>query len=403
MRRFLLCLAPILLVCVNAGAEPKEERKVNCVYPGEVFQNALGDFATQLGYTLELGEYEDTWELEQPIWVHAKGVPATRAAEMISASGGLRVDLSATARTISLSEFDDDRLPATEVRSFKVEKLVREFLGYQKRYGRVRVGEEAPDLTYRPSGTEELRDAVEEILRLTETGGGGSALGMRLVYSRDATDIAKIAELLKLLEAPGESEALRQDRDNRAHMQSLRSEFAGADQLVSAVLWQLFKDARIPVYIDHSVIEALDFEYDTTRVPLRKDRTHYDALVELAREQEFSVDSVNGALRLHSLDWMGSASYRVYDVSGLLAELETEYAALKTDGSLEEGYRGDLRTEGGVEVVVNALEQQLDNAGHAPLIRAYGSRIVVVGGIDIVDRAGSILTALGWNEGKEPK
>lgn len=402
MRRTLLCLPVLFLLCSHSAAEPKEERKVNCVYPGEAFQNALGDFASQLGYTLELGEFEDTWDVEQPIWVHAKGVTAARGAEMLGASGGMRVELDAAARTVSVSELDDERVPPTKVRAFKVDKLARAFIAYQKRYGLPAESEGDPDMTYRPSGTEELRDAVEDILQLTETGGGGSALGMRLVYSRTPDDLETIAELLKLLETPGESIALRQDRENRAQMQKLRSEFAGKDQLVSAVLWQLFKDAPIPVYLDHSAVGMFDLEYDTTRVSLRKDRTHYDALVELAREYEMSIDSVNGALRLHMLDWQGSASYCVYDVSALLEELEKEYEALKTEG-VEEGYRGDLRQEGGVEVIVDALSHQLENAGHAPLIREYGSRIVIVGGVDIIDRATEILTALGWNQGKEQK
>lgn len=402
MRRILMCLPLLLLMCVNVTAEPKKERKVNCVYPGEALQTALADFSTQLGYSLELGEFEDTWELEQPIWVHSKGVPANRAAEMIGASGGMRVELNPAARTVSVAELDDDRLPATKVKAFKVEKLARAFIAYQKRYTLAGDSEDKPDMTYRPSGTEELRDAVEEILQLTETGGGGSALGMRLVYSRTSEDLEMVGELLKLIESPGESSALREDRENRAQMQKLRSEFAGKDQMVSAVLWQLFKDAPVPVYLDHSVAGMFDFEYDTTRVSLRKDRTHYDALLELAREYEFSIDSVNGALRLHTLDWEGSASYRVYDTSALLEELEKEYEALKTEG-VEEGYRGDLRKEGGVEVIVDALAHQLENAGHAPLIRAYGSRIVVVGGVDVIDRAGEVLAALGWNEGKEPK
>ena len=401
MRRTALCLPLLILICTTSQAEPKLERKVNCVYPGEAFQNALNDFASQLGYTVQAVEFEDTWQLEQPIWVSAKGVSADHAAEMIGASGGLRVELNVGARTLTLSEFDEDRVPDTEVRSFKVDKLAHSFIAYQKRYTLQSEGEK-PDMTYRPSGTEELRDAIEEILQLTETGGGGSAIGMRLVYSRTGDDLETIAELLKLLESPGESKALRQDRENREHLSKLRSEFAGSDQLVSAVLWQLFKDVTVPVYLDHSVVSMFDFEYDTTQVVLSKDRTHYDALVEMAREQEFSLDTVNSALRLHALDWEGSTSYCVYDTSELLAELEKEYDALKTEG-VEQGYRGDLRQEGGVEVIVDALAHQLENAGHAPLIRAFGARIVVVGGVDVIDRASEILVALGWKEGKEQK
>ena len=42
MRRTLLCLPLLLQLCGTTDAEAHEERRVDCVYPGEGFLVALG-------------------------------------------------------------------------------------------------------------------------------------------------------------------------------------------------------------------------------------------------------------------------------------------------------------------------------------------------------------------------
>lgn len=216
--------------------------------------------------------------------------------------------------------------------------------------------------------------------------------------TRSVEDLDRIGELLRVMESAhgGESSQLQVDRAYRGKLAKLQSNFGGEGTLVSALLWQLFKDCDVPVYVDHAQMESFDLEYDTTAITLDNAHSHYDALLGLAREQGFFVDCKHGALRIHEDFFVGSSSFRVFDVSDVLAELEKDYADLKTDDKVHEGFHGDLRSEGGVQVIVDALSTQLDNAGFSPLLRAYGPRIAVVGGMDVVDRAAEILEAMGW-------
>ncbi|MCA8918076.1 MAG: hypothetical protein KDB68_01440 [Planctomycetes bacterium] len=404
----LALLAPLLCLFWQGEAQAETAKTVNCVYPGEVLASALADFSTQLGYRFEPGDYEDSFEIEQPIWVLAKDVKPELAARMIGASGGVQINLDDANRRITLTDLDSDEADARSVKGFKIDDLAAHFLAYQKRYGRVGDGTD-PDLLYRPTATEELRDAISEILRLEETeGGAGSAVGKRLIYTRSKTELAQISELIQLLgtAAGGESAALKLDRRNRDELRKLRSDFQPGDGLLSALLYQLFKDYSVPVYIDAGLMGQFDFQYDTTEVTLEATSTHFDALQALARENFFAVDSVGGALRLNQQDYAGSASYRVFDVSELLVELEQAYTELKTGEDVLEGFHGDLRSHGGVDVVIDALELQLESAGHSPLIRAYGALVVVVGGVDVVDAGVEVLEAMGWKQAEaneEPK
>ena len=394
-----LCVAASVLLacCVATHAEPRVERKVNCIYPGETLGSALGDLAGQLGFAFVPGEMADSLELDELIWVHAKGVSPERACTLIGASGGVSVKIDDTARQVTVAETEEAASEVAKVRAFKVDALCAQFNDYQKRYGLSEDDIAGLDV-YRPGASNDLRDAVAEILQLE--GAPGSAVGKRIVYTRGESELARIAELLKLLETSGESEALRLDREYTAMLTALKSDFRGEEMLISAMLWQLFKDCDAPVYIDSSLMQTLDLQYDTTSAGLTREQNHYEALLALAREHAFWVDSRHGALRLHEDVFEGASGYRVFDVSALLAELEKEYADMRT-GDVADGFQGNLRSEGGVQVVVSALALQLENAGYSPLIRAYGSRIVLVGGVETVDRAVEVLTAIGWTEEKK--
>ena len=392
-------LALLLVVFAHAPAGAEASKKVNCVYPGEALSSALTDLATQLGYEFNPADYEDSLDLDESIWVLAKDVEPEMAARMIGASGGIRVNLDAHNRRITLADPEDEVIAAPRVRGFDAAPHCKQYLEYQNKYGRKGAAE--PNQLYQPTATEELRDAVGEILRLEETeGGAGSAIGKRLVYTRSSIELDQIAELLHLLDAAGggESNALSVDRKNRETLRKLHSTFQPADGLLSALLYQLFKDCTAPVYVDSSIMSGLDLQYDSTEITLHEDESHYDALQALAREQYWTVDSVGGALRLNQQDYEGGASYRVFDAGQLLADLDKQYAELKTEYDVQDGFHGDLRSQGGIEVISDALELQLEAAGHSPLIRTFGSRLVVVGGVDVMDSAVEVLQAMGWKE-----
>jgi len=400
MSRLLLALslglATWLVAHSPARAEPKVERTVNCVYPAESLAGALTDLAAQLGYTFVPGDFADGFELDELIWVHARGVSPEAAAALIGASGGVRVGVDHANRSVTVASIDDAQPAAAVVRMFRVDAVTHRFVAYQKRYGAKLAAGATPEMFYQPTATQELQGAITEILQLE--GAPGSAVGKRLLYTRPEADLTRISELIALLDSPhgGESQALALDRDYRRRLAAAKSDFRGEEMSVSAMLWQLFKDVDFPVFIDNGLMQSLDFEFDTTNVGLTRERNHHEALLALAQEQDFAIDHRLGALRLHDEGYAGAAGYQVFEVGVLLAELEQEYAALKTAEELQDGFNGDLRSEGGVQVIVEALALQLENSGHAPLIRAYGSRIAVVGGVDVIDHAREVLEAIGW-------
>lgn len=392
----LLVAAGAVCTLSPARAEPKSERTVNCVYPGETLGGAIGDLATQLGYAFVPGELEDSYELGELIWVHARDVSLDAACVMISQSGGVGVHVDEANRRVTVTA-EAGVTDASRVRAFRVDALCAAHKEYEASYGFLEQDIDSAEV-YRASATDELIETIDAILQLA--GASASAVGKRLIYTRPAAELDRIAELLRLLEGHGESEALRLDREHRAKLSAHRSDFRSDEVLMSAVLWQLFKDYEAPVYIDHALMDAVDLESQTTEVALTREKTHYDALLALAREQEFAIDSRNGALRLHADSFEGASGYRVFDVSALLAELEKEYADLRT-GDAADGFSGDLRSEGGAMVIVDALAVQLENAGYSPLVCSFGARVVVVGGVEIVGHAAEVLTAIGWTEEKK--
>jgi hypothetical protein len=379
----------------------ESEVSVNCVYPGELLGKALGDFATQLGYSFEPAEDSEV-DLEEPIWVLARGVSPSTAVDLIQASGGVYVRVDHDARRVEVFEEPPEGAQESRVVAYDVSKQVDAYVEYLERFGEPAEEGTSGALT----GTEQLQSVVEEVLSAESMQHQpGSPVGKKLVYTCPVEHHELTGELLDLIGSTsgGESATLKQDRKLRAKLAAMKSDMQHESATLSAMLWQLFKDFDAPVYLDRSLMDWIDIEDDLTSVTLSTSRNHHQDLLALAREQEFSVDSRHGALRLHMLDWEGSAAYRVYDVHALLVELEKDYAEMKTKGDVRDGYSGDLRSEGGVDVIANALEQQIENAAYSPMILTYGAKVIVVGGVEEIDLATDVLVALGWTNESEGK
>jgi hypothetical protein len=239
-------------------------------------------------------------------------------------------------------------------------------------------------------------------LTVPETGDrAGSAVGSRLVYARSADEHAEIKELLTLLESAtgGESAALARDREFRDKLRRKAPRGLGAGNTLGGALWRLFETADMPVYLHRSLLDTIYFD-DAAGVA-DENADGAELLMRLALVHEFSVDSRNGAMRLHDLQFEGTPTYRVFAVDTLLAALDREYEDMAKGASDAEAQ--SLRARGGVDIIVDAIETQLSNLGLTTLVLPYGARVVVTGGSEIVDAAGNVLRELGWKDPAHPE
>jgi hypothetical protein len=155
----------------------------------------------------------------------------------------------------------------------------------------------------------------------------------------------------------------------------------------------------MPVYLHRSLLDTIYFD-DAAGVA-DENADGAELLMRLALVHEFSVDSRNGAMRLHDLQFEGTPTYRVFAVDTLLAALDREYEDMAKGASDAEAQ--SLRSRGGVDIIVDAIEAQISNLGLTTLVLPYGARVVVTGGSEIVDAAGNVLRELGWKDPAHPE
>ncbi len=382
-----MCL--LAVVTLARAQEQPVELTVTCVYPGAELGAALTDFAGQLGYQVDLGELEDSDELEEPIWVLARNVKPDVALKLISESGRVALQLDAEARMLRC-KLDGSVVGKPEVRGFDVKALTTAFRDYRKRFDKPLPAEagQAP--------SEILLEVVQRVLEGDASTDTGSPVGTRLVFTRTADELRNIEELLSLLAAEkgGDSSALSKDRANRLALEKNAPRGLPAGASFGAALWRLFEKFPAPVYVHRSLLETVFLDDDADVADMEAGPNEVLAL--LATEHSFYVDARHGAMRLHQLHYAGTPSYRVFALDALLADLEKQYKDMAEGADNPDEL--SLKARGGVAVIVDALEAQLESAGHLPQVLAYGARIVVMGGSDIVDTAAKILRELGWKD-----
>jgi hypothetical protein len=94
-------------------------------------------------------------------------------------------------------------------------------------------------------------------------------------------------------------------------------------------------------------------------------------------------------------------SLKVVDASILLKKLDASYQRQRTAPGKAEGFNGDLRSDGGIDVVLDAIYEQLDAAGRYADVMSYGARILIRGGQDEIDATVKILEEMGWEQPEE--
>lgn len=392
--RFVLGLAVLCVGMASHGGSPVAQDaplpdSVTCVYPGAPLGTSLTDLAGQLGCSVDHGELADADELDQPIWVLARNVKPELALRLVSESGGIGLVLDQQARALRCKSAGV-QTERPEIKGFDVKTLTTAYRDYRKCYDTPLPAEAG----IAPS--EILLDVVQRVLEGETSVDGGSAVGTRLVFTRSLLELKNIEELLALLggDKGGESGALAADRANRASLERTAPRGLPRESTLGAALWRLFEKMPTPVYVHASMLESVYLDDDA--IVASMDAGPNEVLRLLGDEHGFYVDARHGAMRLHQLHYAGTPAYRVFAMDALLAELEKQYREMAEGADNPDEL--SLKARGGISVIVDALEQQLESAGHNPQVIAYGARVVVMGGSDIIDAAVRILRELGWKE-----
>ena len=406
MKRLCLACACLLAVAASTGAEeppgPRDEPEpatVTLAFPGEESGIVVQELATQLNYRVSLLDADDPPEgWEELCWVLAKEVSPDDAASYISESSGLHLYLDHRRRLVQVRDEYDPLLESRKVHAYRVAKHVKRHLEYVNRYGR-KTDPEASVLGDGETGAEVLVSVLATILAGPAwEPRGGTAVGNRILFTLPKRDHARIRELLDLLLADGvgESRALKQDRANRAALASVHPETATENTPSGEIIWRLCMNLKTPVLMNADLLDGFDFEDDSVDFDFGPEDTVLHALESMAERLWFGVDAHGKSIRLRPRDEGLSDCYRVFELSALLDELNQAYLEQHTEKGRKQSYDGDLSTEGGIDVVVQALESQLANANLAPVIASYGSRLIVAGGVECTEQAAAILRELGW-------
>jgi hypothetical protein len=396
----LVTAAMLLALSDQSVAQPTERAgTVDCVWPGETLQGALDSLAQQTGFTVDLGGNEDEIDLTDTVYVLARKVDAREACLYLSSSSALDISLDHASKTIRVRDYEEGPRGVGVARLYDTAALCRAHTSYLNRYGR-----EGDPLIEAPSPAKTLLELVHMML----DGAGvttqpGSAIGNRLLLTREAVDHARIGELLKLLGSEGESASLKRDRENREHLASRALNRQFTDEPVSVVLYALFEGCKAPVVIERSMLDYIDLLGETSSIKVTDNCL--GGLQKLASEQGFEFDEYHGAIRLHCHEYTTTDSYRVFDVSALLAKLEKQYDEMRSQPGVEDGYKGSLRSEGGSDVIVEAVYLQLVMQDLEPAIFNFADKLVVAGNTLTVQRAAELLELLaaGTPEGDKGK
>lgn len=393
----------VMLALLGTGfmAQDKPvEKKFTLRSYGDKGQLALEAFAAELGYSAELpSEADDTGgDIEQPCWFSFKDQSAEQAASILSTALGLHVAIHPARKKVSARAWGGTTGRST--RGFDVSVLASRYVEYVNRYGApkaaTRDGKPEPDRT----ATEHLQEVIEDVLGQRLGDAGASCVGNRILMNLTQAQQRDVGELLSLLmsDKGGSSASMVAERELRAALAKAPHQDEYNERPLGSVMASLF--AKSGGFV---VAYSLHTEFTERHVTREKrdNETVADFLNDLANQYEFAWGGSLGVVRLTSRDGATGGGYRVFELKDLLERLASAYAAQKTQPGKTGGFEGDIKTQGGMAVVVEALNAQAASANNSFLLTRYGTRLVVSGSAQDIDAAAAILKEMGFEEPKE--
>jgi hypothetical protein len=400
--RFPLVVFLLFASCMSGNAQDKPaEKKFTLHSYGDTSQVALEAFGAALGYSVELpNEADDTGgSLENTCWFAFKDAGTEQATAVISFAIGLNVRVDHARKKVSANTRRSSAGRSTK--GYDTSVLASRYVDYVNRFGAPKAastdGKKEPDRT----ATEHLLDAIDEALILDNWGETGACcVGQRLLLNLTDAQHAELREFLSLLvsDKGGSNGALTTERTLRAALAKAPHNEEYAERPLGSVMGSLLSKNGGFV-MAHTLAQQFSDQHVTRSK--QDSESVSDVLSQLALQYEFAWSVGNGVVRITSRDYPSTSGYRVFELKELLDRLAAAYAGQRTQPGKTGGFEGDIKTQGGLDVIRNALAAQGESAGRAFGLHGYGTRLIVTGSADDIDAASAILKEMGFEEPKD--
>jgi hypothetical protein len=385
----------VLFLAVSVSSEAGQSNRHDLHMAGEASEIAAQGLADRLGVR---GPGEESAYLDpfQVVYLSASGVDNNQAVALLSVASGVDLTVDTKHGLLRAGERDAPGLQRV-ARGYDVSVLCNRFVEYVNRYGR----EDKDNATLDAMASEYTGRLVAQVMewslamRVEPT-----AVGHRILVTAPPHVHEKVEELLELLRSDngGESADLRYEREALEKLRNHQPRINERGAPVARILLNLCREAGVNAAIVHDCADSLH-EFETTFVSHEGENTKA-AIKRLLSENgcdHVRIVSRFGALIIDAHEFNGG-SYRVFELGTLMQQVADAVRQQGTQPRRLEGFSGDIRTRGGIKVIQDAVRDELFEQGFDAELFTLGTRLVVVGGVNIVDAAEKILNELGYNE-----
>ncbi len=400
--RFPLVVFLLFASCLSVNAQDKPaEKKFTLHSYGDNSQVALEAFGAALGYQIDFpNEADDTdGSIESPCWFAFKDASIEQAEAVLSFAIGLNVHVDSARKKVS-AQITRSKV-GRSTRGYDSSVLASRYVDYVNRFGAPKAASTDGKRVQERTATEHLQDVLDEALIKDNWGETGACcVGQKLLLNLTNAQHAELREFLGLLvsDKGGSNAALNTERSLRAALAKAPHNEEYAERPLGSVMGSLLsKNGGFAVA--HTLAQQFSDQH-VTRAKSDSESVS-DVLSELALQYEFAWGVGDGVVRISSREYPGAGGYRVFELKELLDRLAAAYAGQRTQPGKAGGFEGDIKTQGGLEVIRKALDAQGDSAGRAFGLHGYGTRLIVTGSAEDIDAAAAILKEMGFEEPKD--
>lgn len=401
MRTLLSGVLLLLLMSSTSRAGGVPEAKVSLTSRGGTARSALDSFAQATNCTLK---FSDSYDLESDfdyhVWLRLKDASPQRAARVLSTALGVPVRHDDARRLILVAGPEDTPARGGTIKGYDVSAAAAAFVAYQNTWGKAKHTPAANE-PVQPERTaaEHLAGLVESLLGDDEHSFTFAVAGDRLLLRESEATHGCVRKCLDLLVAPGggASPELMAEGAIVDLLKKAKPPLALAETSRASLLAQMCESTGVDYVIRGD--GAAWLEEDLVSIEVEKDASVFDAL-------NLAFSPGNGRWVVHDgcvtlgTDYFTPSGYRVFDAEALLQKLDAACKRQRTEPGREEGFSGDLASQGGIDVVVTALLSLLSDSGNYVMVETWGSRLIVRGSKTDIDLAETALKEMGWEAPK---
>lgn len=400
--RIVIAAALVVAALSVVQAQDKPQARVSLQSRGGAAAVTLDALAQSLGYKLHFdSEIDPESDLDFHVWLRVKESTPERAARILSYACGMNISVDHRVRRVNVAYNTESGATATVVKGYDVSVACSRFVAYQNQWGgpKPKADEKQPELRQRPAA-ERLSDLLGAMLDDPLRAGPTAVVaGDRLVV-RDTPEMhTRVRQMLDLLvneqggtstEAQAEAAIISALRKGKPPLELEETPRAG-------VLAQFCEAAGVDYFLNADVASWM--EEDHLTLSLSGELSVLDGLELAFGEDTGRWRMLDNAVTV-GVQAYAPEGYRVFEVGELLKRMDAAFQRQRTKPDVEEAFTGDLRSEGGVYVVVNALEAILVRDSYDVRVDCWGSRVIVRGGSIDLDLAEATLKEMGWEAPK---